>query len=203
MSLGNGTPPGSTYDERTQAVFVAARKGDRVALENLFERVAPALLSWAHLRMSPAFRKKVDPHDVVQEVWVRAMQRFSELDPGTTPFRAWIFRVAHFVVIEMSRRVLRAPGQGGQRGSSLFTTLPSGESGVSTGIARSDAVHAFLERVGRLDSEHRELVVLRGLEGASFEEIAGRLGGRPAAWEKRWQRLRARLALDAAPDYLL
>lgn len=191
----------SSYDDKTQVMLRSAQAGDRPALEALFERVAPMLLSWAHLRMSPAFRQKVDPHDVIQEVWLRAMQRFSELDPRTTTFRAWIFRVAHFVVIEMSRDLLRGNGAKLQSASSLFTAQLSPESGASTKLVREEAVQNFVELVGGLKRENRELVVLRGLEGCPFDEVAQRLGGKAAAWEKRWQRLRARIPFEPVLDY--
>jgi len=197
------TPSLTSYDDQTQVILRSAQSGDRRALEELFDRVAPMLLSWAHLRMSPAFRQKVDPGDVVQEVWLRAIQRLSQLDPQSTRFRAWIFRVAHFVLIEMSRAQLRGSGPGLQNASSLLAAEPTPESGVSTRLARADAVEAFARLASGLNVENRELVVLRGLEGCSFEEIARRLGRRPAAWEKRWQRLRSRIQNQGVPEYLL
>jgi len=193
----------SIYDEKTQAILRSAQEGERAALEALFERVGPALLSWVHLRMSAAFRQRVDPRDAVQEVWLRAMQRIAALDPRTTPFRAWIFRIAHFVLIEMSRNLVRTRGSASQDGSSFLASRPDSETGVSVRFAREDAVQVFLDRVGGLKREHRELVVLRGLEGCSFDEIAKRLGGNAPTWEKRWKRLRTRIGSEVAPDYLL
>lgn len=197
-------PEPSAYDLETQAILRRATEGEEQAFRRLYERVAPALHGWATLRMGPAFRRRVDPQEVVQEVWLRALERIGELDPQK-PFRPWIFRVARFVLIEMSRKLPRGAGRGAEStgATTYFRAQPDPATGVSTRVTRGDVVEAFLVHAQTLRGVDRELVVLHGLEGLSFEEIAERTGSSVEALGKRWQRLRARLVELGPPDYLL
>ena len=54
-------------DERpheTQSLARAAKSGDVERFAELYERIAPALLAWASLRIRPDMRAFVDPQDV-------------------------------------------------------------------------------------------------------------------------------------------
>jgi RNA polymerase sigma-70 factor, ECF subfamily len=189
------------FDQDTHAFAGRARGGDRAAFADLYERVAPALRAWVRLRTTPAFRARLDPEEVLQETWTRALRRLPELDGGT-PFRPWIFRVARYVLIELSRGLPRGLPDSGS-GGDLLAARPDPASGAATHVARQDALVTFLDRAEALDERDRELVVLRGLEGRSFDEIAERLGVAPGTLGKRWQRLRGRLIEEGPPAYLL
>ena len=87
----------------------AARDGEEEQFEKLYERVAPSLFSWARLRIPPAVRPFLDEQDVVQEVWIRAIEIIDRYDPDKVNFRAWIFRVAKNVLLEAMRKLRAAP----------------------------------------------------------------------------------------------
>ena len=57
-----------------------ARHGDSDGFAGLFERLAPALYGWACLRIHPGMRDRLDPEDLVQEVWWRVMETFETYD---------------------------------------------------------------------------------------------------------------------------
>jgi ribosomal-protein-alanine N-acetyltransferase len=191
----------TAFDQATRGMAARAARGDREAFANLYGRVAPALHAWVRLRTTPNFRAKIDPEEVVQETWARALVKLPEIDPRT-PFRPWLFRVARYVLIESSRGVLRSLPEGGSSGDPL-ARLPDSATGAATGVARREALESFLDRAESLDPKDRELVVLRGLEGRPFDEIAQRIKGNASSLNKRWQRLRARLIAEGPPDCLL
>src|SRR6187551_1373845 len=68
--------------------------------EELYIEVAPALYAWAELRIRPEMRRNVDPQDVVQEVWLRAVKKHASFDPAVMHFRAWILAIAKNVLLE-------------------------------------------------------------------------------------------------------
>jgi DNA-directed RNA polymerase specialized sigma24 family protein len=70
-------------------------------------------------------------------------------------------------------------------------------------IARNDALTKFLLRVQALDEDDRALLVHCGLEGLTAGEAAERLGISRDAAAKRWQRLKAQLVEQRAPDGLI
>ncbi len=191
---------------RTQFIAKSARAGNRELVEELYRRVAPAVYTWAHLRMSPALRRRIDPQEVVQEVWCRALTKLPDFDPEQTPFRPWIFKISHYVLIEMTRKLPPRVESRSHHDSGAGWTIgniPDTATGASTILARTDALEAFIDRVQEIGPEERELLILRGLEGKSFREVAQKIGSSEQAVGKRWQRLRAHLAEQGPPDYLM
>ena len=58
----------------------AAQKGDEDSFAKLYEHLAPALLTWAELRIRGEQRATLDPQDLVQEVWYRARRAIDSFD---------------------------------------------------------------------------------------------------------------------------
>ncbi len=181
----------------TDAQGERARRGDREAFAGLYERLAPALYAWAAMRIHPRHRGRLDPADVVQDVWWRALDRFASFEPSSGSFRAWIFRIATNALTDGFRR-LNVRGQiPGPKHRAAQQSLPEDlvarATSISRQVARQDDVRSLIEAAGSLEPEDRSLVALCGLEGVPAADAAPVLGISKAAATKRWQRLRARL----------
>ena len=98
----------------TQSLARAAQQ-DASRFEELCERVAPALVAWAELKVGAKLRGSIEPMDVVQETWCRAWRSFGSFDPDAVSFRAWTFRIAKNVVLECARRSRRERHRGPSR----------------------------------------------------------------------------------------
>lgn len=106
--------------------------------------------------------------DVVQETMLKAW-RSSPVEPGEEIPRAWLLKVARNTAISLlrSRREdLHGPD-----------TLPEGPGGVSTtrtveGRAQLDELFDMLQH---LDEDARALIVLKEVDGLSYDEIASTL----------------------------
>ena len=189
-------PPPSTRHLARQASANSAE------FAHLYERVAPAVYAWARLRIRPEQRRRLDPEDVVQEVWCRAVTRFDSFDAEQTPFRAWIFRVAKYVLLEAFRSLRKTSPLGlPQDGDGVPSpdTFPDDATSLTQRVARNEELRAFLAYVETLDDHERDLVIHCGLEGLGYDEVATRLGLSRDAAKKRWQRLRARLVEHGIP----
>jgi len=174
-----------------------ARNGDREGFADLYERLAPSLYAWAAIRIHPRHRGRLDPADIVQDVWWRAMDRFSRFDPAQGSFRGWLFRIATNALTDGFRR-LSVRGQlanqnGGIRQQSLPEDLVAHVTSVSRQVARQESVVRLIEAVSALDPDERSMIAYCGLEGLTTAEAAPLLGISAEASTKRWQRLRARL----------
>ena len=201
---GAGMDSNSGVSETLQ-MLRAARDGDDEAFARLFERLAPALYTWADLRIRADQRAQVDPADVVQEVWMRTWRGLGTFDPDVTPFRPWLFRVAKNVLLEAWRKSARArptAGQGPTTRLFALENLPDNVTAVSRRLMRDEALGSFGERVRDLPEEDRKLLMYCGLEGMSRKDAATRMGLSTEAVTKRWQRLRERLADAGVPDHL-
>ncbi len=200
-----GEPSDGSGSDETQDLARAARGGDARRFAELYERVAPALYTWASLRVRPAMRGAIDPEDVVQEVWCRAWKGFDGFDAGTTPFRSWVFRIAKNVMLEGFRKLQRSGAQAAGPSTRLFQmhNLPDSATAISRKVARHEGIQVLLAWAQSLPDEEKQLFVHCGLEGLSYAEVGERMQLQRDTVAKRWQTLRARVVQFGAPKDLV
>ncbi|PYR54848.1 MAG: sigma-70 family RNA polymerase sigma factor [Acidobacteria bacterium] len=135
----------------------AARAGDQLAFERLYDRYA-RIVHGLLLARVPAN----DVDDLVQDVFLTAWRRLDDLrDPAA--FGGWIAMIARNRALDFRRRSADEV--------SLPDDLPArGETGA---LAEANAI---LDVIRRLPEAYRDTLVLRLVEGLSGPEIAERTG---------------------------
>ncbi len=175
-------------------------QSDREELQERYEELAPTLLAWAHLRISPSMRCHVDAEDVIQEVWLRAVARYDSYDHRRS-FRSWVFGIAKRVLLEGfragRRRRFVEPGRGPSTRLRILEGCADHATRISQRLARSETVQRFVRMADALSPEDRKTLVYCGLEQLTCAEAATRIGVSEEATIKRWQRLRARMRESA------
>lgn len=192
-------------EPETLRLAKAAKGGDSNSFGALYEKIAPALFTWAEIRIRREFRQHVSPEDVVQEVWCRAWKIFDKFDPENGSFRYWIFRVAKNVLYEALRTLKdpsAVPGGGGATRAIVLDGVPDDATQITMRVARDESLGKCADWIRTLSEEDRKLVVHCGLEGLTYIETAERLAIGVEAVAKRWQRLRERLREQALPQQL-
>ncbi len=182
-----------------------AKGGDANSFGALYEKIAPALFTWAEIRIRRDVRQHVSPEDVVQEVWCRAWKIFDKFDPENGSFRYWIFRVAKNVLYEALRSLKdpsALPGGGGTTRVLMLDGVPDDATRITMRVARDESLGKCADWIRALEDEDRKLVIHCGLEGLTYVETAERLAIGAEAVAKRWQRLRERLREQALPQQL-
>lgn len=176
-------------------------------LRDACAELAPALFAWARARIRPELGAYVDPADVVQEVWCRALAARAAGEAPPRELRPWLFGVAKNVLLEALRRArspaFRAGAAGGTTRLLALGRVPDEVTAASVRCARDEGLARFSTWLAALDEPDRELVVNCGLEGLPHAEVAERIGLSRDAAAKRWQRLRARLEQERLPRELL
>jgi len=167
-------------------------------LRELYGRLAPSLFVWASVRIPAGLRHRIEPADLMQEVWWRALHGLSGFDPQRGGFRGWLFGIATKTLASELRRLHVRRGEVHAAG---LSELPDDVSEVVEQVARKEELEQFIQRVRQLADEDRALLLARGLEGLPHAEVAARFGGTARSVEIRWRRLRARLRL-AIPGLL-
>jgi RNA polymerase sigma-70 factor (ECF subfamily) len=120
--------------------------------------------------------------DVSQEAFVRAHSHLAGLD-GEEAFAKWLFRITSHLAIDSVRRerkslkdslddVLEGDLAGGGEG---ILSTPLGLD-PSDNLLRRELAARMATALSELPEIHREILVLRELEGLSYEELADRLG---------------------------
>src|SRR6516225_8041645 len=131
---------------------------------DLIEREIPRLRRYAR-----ALTRSTDrADDLVQETLLRAVAKAHLWQLGTD-IRAWLFTIMHNQYVNMVRRAIRedATVDIEQMSSSLAAT---------TDPTASRQLRELERALGRLPGEQREVILLVGLEGLSYESAAQILG---------------------------
>jgi RNA polymerase sigma-70 factor (ECF subfamily) len=132
----------------------ACRAGDRDAFRHLVDRYQSRAL--AHARVLT--RNEADAADATQEAFVDAFRNLTAFDP-TRPFYAWFY-------VLLRNRCLKQRSRRGTRSESGIVSAPS----VGPGVSEE---HLDLWRaIGRLAPDDGELIVLKHVEGWTYEELS-------------------------------
>ena len=178
--------------KETDFQAASARGGDERAFTVLYERLAPALVTWASIRIQGPLRRKHDPEDLLQDVWWKALTHFATFDPAKGSFRAWIFTIANNAFLEHIRRA-RSPNPAVRGAGTLPPELGAELTSITSIAKRNEFAIKLSEFASDLPGEDAEILIRCGLEGAMVKDVAPLVGASPEAVKKRWQRLRARL----------
>lgn len=167
-----------------------AGQGDQAAFRELLGRHARYLYGIAHsLTRNPA-----DAEDLVQETWIGAIRSTFR---GEASVRTWLVSILVRQAAALRRSKRRSkwrlvlPWFSGQDAESDRT---SGEEPVaSPTISGSEARLDLSQMLETLSPEHREVILLREIEGMSYEEIAAALSVPRGTVESRLHRAREQL----------
>jgi RNA polymerase sigma-70 factor, ECF subfamily len=145
-----------------EALVESAVSGDLGSFETLVDRYRDLVLRLATRIVGPS-----DAEDVTQDAFLRAFHRLEQFR-GESPFRSWLLRIAHNSALDALGRQRRALESEDEQSPELPAEdrLPADELEVSE---RRERLALKLREV---PANHRAVLVLRDLEGLSYEEIA-------------------------------
>ena len=180
-----------------------ALAGESESMSWLVARFSPLLLAQAEHRLGPHLRRLYDPEDLVQEVWAIALTRLEGLadrDGRHTPVvLKFLSTTLLYRVSNLLQRHLRSPGLRDPEMGTRFSQLPDSASQAISRALRDERHHAVHEAIVRLPELDRQIVVLRGIEQNSVEEVAVQLQMKANTVTVRYRRALARLR-EKLPD---
>lgn len=186
----------------TSLLARGAQQGEP-AWDELCGRLIEPLRVWVDAHLHGSMRGRIDPADVMQETWARAMQNIHRFDTSKGNFRGWLFGIARNVMHDAFRACTSA--NAGQGGTSWAVSLDQVSDRVRhfvRDVDRNDALNHLSETIRTLDESDHTLAIC-ALEGVKLSDAALRLGINYEAAVKRWQKLRARLATGPVARELL
>lgn len=188
--------------EETERLLEQVRQGDRRAVDLLFARHRDYLWQFVQLRMDPKLRPRVDPSDLVQEAHLEAVRRLSGyLERPAMPFRLWLRQIAHDRLLKARRHHLGTARRSLERevslpegsGCLLAEQLLAAGSSPSQRLQRRELEDRLHVAFAQLPDADREILLLRAVEGLSYQEVGYLLVIEPAAARKRHGRALVRL----------
>jgi RNA polymerase sigma-70 factor (ECF subfamily) len=161
--------PDLTLVQRTQA-------GDRAAFRALFDKYHQRVFAVS----LAVVKNPQDAHDIVQEAFVRVHRHLGSFQ-GNSSFYTWLYRITMNLSIDHHRRKKTARQVDYDDRILRDDAEAEGDDKVAPGFTGSDParVHAqkelakrMQEALATLPAYHQEVIVLREVDGLSYEEIA-------------------------------
>lgn len=177
---------------RTDRELVAAiRAGDDRAFEEIYARYRDRIGAYVYGLIGDHGRAE----DIAQEIFISALRRLRQTSQ-TIIVKPWIYEIAKNACIDEFRRKGRAKevpleAEEGRdpRAQRLYSLVPTPEAQIESKQRLTDLRDAFR---GLSESHHR-ILVLRELEGLSYNQIGDRLGLTKPVVESTLFRARRRL----------
>lgn len=144
-----------------------------------------------------------DAEDVVQEAFLKAYRSLSDFRLDSR-FSVWLYRIVSNLCLDLLRRRGRRNEQPlaveDDEGEEKELELPDERYEPAALLERSLTREAVRRGLDALPPEHRQILLLRELEGLSYEEIGAALSLEPGTVKSRIFRARRRLCAFLTED---
>jgi RNA polymerase sigma-70 factor (ECF subfamily) len=159
-------------DPDDQYLIQRARGGDMTAVGALYDEHHDNIFKYLWLRVGD----RQVAEDLTGDVFIRMMSALPNYRLAGAPFRAWLYRIAHNLIVDHFRR------------ANLRTPVPleaieeqAREDDPLAAVDRKLLVERLQHALSQLDQLQREVVALRFVVGLSLQEVAQVIGRSEAA----------------------
>jgi RNA polymerase sigma-70 factor (ECF subfamily) len=152
------------------------QRGDKLAFQKLVIRYQRRVYSIAY----GFVRNGEDAMDLTQDVFLKVHRNLDGFQ-GSSSFYTWLYRIAVNVSIDHIRRNRRRKDDvdyddrlGHQEAASSDSPVISTSTGLSPAVAlrNKELGDRIMKAMDLVSEAHREILVLREIEGLSYEELA-------------------------------
>jgi RNA polymerase sigma-70 factor, ECF subfamily len=171
-ATGDATPP----DEVDSVLVIRCQAGDHHAFEPLVTRYRGKIYAMI-VNMTG---NDADAWDLAQEVFLKAWRALPKFEARSS-FYTWIYRITHNVTYDWLRKKKIQPGM--EFDDSLATpdvaagatTVPHADASPDTNLANRELGQTIQHALQQLSPEHRSIILLKEIDGLSYQEIADSL----------------------------
>ncbi len=160
--------------------------GDLQAFEDLVQRHRDVVF-----RVAARVAGRDDAEDVAQDAFLRAFHRLGSFR-GESPFRAWLLQITHNTALNAATRRRPEPVESAAELAAESTPGRAELQPVST-LERRERRERLERKLRDMRFEHRAVLVLRDVEGLSYDEIAEVTGSPLGSVKGRLSRARGEL----------
>jgi RNA polymerase sigma-70 factor (ECF subfamily) len=139
---------------------------DSTAFGQLYEAYLDRIFRYVYYRVGSI----AEAEDLTEQVFLKAWEAIDRYEARGAPFTAWLYRLAHNLVIDQ------------YRGRRVTTPIEDVDESALDGEDVTGVVESALEAeevraaVGCLNPDYQQLIVLRFIEGMSHAEVARIIG---------------------------
>jgi RNA polymerase sigma-70 factor (ECF subfamily) len=144
-----------------------AQTGDPQAFGALVERYQRRVVGVAFA----VVHNQDDAIELAQETFVRAFENISKFESRSS-FSTWLYRIAANLAIDFRRREGRHTILRGEDAENEIQRLPSTRGDSFVEVSRGELSERISGALKELTPEHRAVILLREVEGLSYDEIS-------------------------------
>lgn len=170
------------------------QQGDLEAFEQLIAAYEKKMINYCWRMLG----NPSDAEDAAQEVFIKVF-RFIESFTGQSFFSTWLYRIASNVCLDILRKKKRQPAdtvslyQSGAEGDEFVLPVEDNAPSPYESAQLNEAQRALNTALAQLGEEQRRVIILRDIEGFSYEEIAAVMHVPPGTVKSRINRARKSL----------
>ena len=173
-----------------QKLISLAQQGDQSAFEQLLDRYQKTVYHQAlRLTVNPE-----DAADVTQEVFLKVWKHLPSFR-GESSFATWLYKLTDNAALDLIRREKKRQGDSSlddEESTAFFPADPAPTPHQT--VEQKELKQAVAEGLQQLSEEHRRILVMREINGMSYEEIGSILDLSPGTVKSRLARARISLA---------
>lgn len=152
-------------------VIKACQQGDREAFRLLFEAYKDRVFSIARYSLGD----EAAADDVTQQIFVKLITRIGQFR-GDSEFTTWLYRLVINSCLDERRKRRRFLPVSEFEPLQPMSANTANQRSPETGYARREVAESVREAIGGLKPKMRLPILLKYIEGLSYEEIAEALG---------------------------
>jgi RNA polymerase sigma-70 factor (ECF subfamily) len=193
----------SSSQRAAQELLLAARGGDEQQLGRLLQLYRNYLTILATTQLDARLRRRISPSDLVQEAMLGAYRDFAQFrGVSERELLGWLRQIlihclhhAYEMHIKAGRRDLRREVSFDEVSTSLDRSavrlgnvIAADVPSPSTPLHDRERAVAIADKLAQLKPDYRDVIVLRNLQGLSFDEVAQRMERKPGTVRMLWLR---------------
>jgi RNA polymerase sigma-70 factor (ECF subfamily) len=185
-----------------ESLLAHARQGEEQDLGRLLQLYRNYLTILATAQLDARLRRRMSPSDLVQETMLGAYRDFRKFRGQTEgELVAWLRQIlihclhhAYEMHFQAGRRDIRREislddvDRSSNRLAGFAQAVAAQGESPSAPVRDRERAVAMADQLAKLRPDYREVIVLRNLQGLSFEEVAQRMDRKPGAVRMLWLR---------------
>ncbi len=148
----------------------AAQAGDATSFGRLYEKYFDKVYGYLSFKMGNA----TEAEDVTEQVFLKALESLGGYKWTGVPFQAWLFRIAHNLMVDSLRRRSRRPSEPLEQAMDMTDTRPSNDPEAM--LAQTLTREGLTQAVDRLTELQKQVISLKFAGGLSNAEVANHMG---------------------------
>jgi len=173
----------------------AAQAGDAASFGRLYEKYFDKVYGYLSFKMGNA----TEAEDVTEQVFLKAIESLGGYKWTGVPFQAWLFRIAHNLMVDALRRKGRRPSEPLDQAMHLTDTRPSTDPEAM--LAQTLTREGLTQAMDRLTELQKQVISLKFAGGLSNAEVANLMGKTEGAVKSLQHAALAALQRHLSPEH--